>query len=81
MDTDAKTGHIHDKYKPTVGMRLVGMVFPLQYQPEYNSCECRRVGINLAFYSREPEGVAEGVDESTNKTTRLDSDELGCSEF
>ena len=63
MDTDGEARHIHDEHKPAVAMRLVGMLFPLEYQPEHHSCECRRIGIHLALDGTKPEGVAEGVDE------------------
>jgi hypothetical protein len=49
VHANAKAGHIHNQYQPAVTMRLVGMVFPFQYQPEYNCCERRRVGIYLAL--------------------------------
>ena len=41
VHTDTQTCHIGDEYKPAIAVRFVGMVFPLQYQPEYYSCECR----------------------------------------
>ena len=66
MNTDREARHIHDEYQPTVCMRLVSLVFPFQNQPEDNSSESRRVGVYLTLYSREPEGVAEGVDECTH---------------
>ena len=42
-------------------MRLVGYVFPLQYQPEYDGGEQGREGIYLTFHGAEPEGIAECV--------------------
>ncbi len=37
VDTDRQTRHIHNQHEPTVGMRLVGLIFPLQDEPEHNS--------------------------------------------
>ena len=37
VDTNGEARHIHDEHQPAVGMRLVGMVFPFQNQPEYHS--------------------------------------------
>ena len=48
------------------------MVFPFQDEPEYHGREGGGVGIDLTFDSREPEGVAEGVDECSNKSGPLD---------
>ena len=62
VNANRQSRHVHYKYKPSVTMRLVGMVFPFQYKPEYHCCEGRRVGINLTLYSREPESIAEGID-------------------
>ena len=68
VHTDTQTGHIGDEHEPSVAMRFVGMVFPLQNQPEYHSGKGRREGVNLTLYSREPEGIAEGVDECAHHT-------------
>ena len=37
VDTDGDACQIHDQHQPTVGMRLVGLIFPLQDEPEHNS--------------------------------------------
>ena len=76
VHTDTQTGHIGDEHEPSVAMRFVGVVFPLQNQPEYHSGEGRREGVNLTLYSREPEGIAEGIDECAHHTRCLDGDQL-----
>ena len=81
VDTDTQTGHIGDEHKPTVAMRLVSMVFPLQDEPEYHSGKGRRERINLTLDSREPEGIAEGVDECAHHTGCLDGNQLTGSQF
>ena len=58
--------HIHDKHQPAVGMGLVGLVLPLEDKPEDDGGEGRRVGIHFTLDSREPEGVAEGIDEGAH---------------
>jgi len=57
-------------------VRLVGVVFPLQNEPEYNGRECRRVGINLAFNGTKPKRVAESVDQCTNQSRTFYGDKL-----
>ena len=57
MDADTQSGQISDENDPTVAMRFVGYIFPLQNKPEYNGCEQGRIGINLPFYGAEPESV------------------------
>ena len=76
MNADAQAGQISDEDEPTVTSRLVGVVFPLEHQPEYNCREEATVGINLTFYCAEPEGVAEGIDEGSSQGACLDRDEL-----
>ena len=68
VDTNTQTSHIGDEHEPSVAMRFVGVVFPLQYQPENDCCEGRREGIYLTLHGREPEGIAEGVDECAHHT-------------
>ena len=68
VNTNRQARHVDYKNKPTVAMRLIGMIFPFQDEPEYNSCKGRRVGIDLALDSREPEGIAEGVDKCSDKS-------------
>ena len=58
-------------------MRFVGVVFPLQYQPENDCCEGRREGIYLTLHGREPEGIAPCVDECAHHTRCLDGYHLG----
>ena len=76
VHTDTQTCHIGDEYKPAVAMRFVGMVFPLQYQPEYYSSECRWERIDLTLYCRKPEGIAEGVDECAHHTWGFDGNQF-----
>ena len=57
-------------------MRLVGHIFPFQNQPEYNGCKEGGESIYFAFYGREPEGVAEGVDQCADQSATHDSDKL-----
>ena len=49
MDTDGETGEVEDEHEPTVGMGLVGMVFPFEDEPEDQGGEHGGIGINLAF--------------------------------
>ncbi len=77
VDTNGEARHVENKNKPAVGMRLVGVVFPLQDEPEHHSGEGRGVGIDLALDGREPEGVAEGIDERTHHARRLNGNGLG----
>ena len=76
MDADGKTRHVGYQHQPAVGMRLVGIVFPLQYEPEHHRGECRRIGINFAFDSREPESVAESVYQCAHHGCPFDGYEL-----
>ena len=78
VDTDGKSRHIHDKHEPAVAVRLVGVVFPLQDEPEHQSREGRGVGIDLTLDGREPEGVAKGVDEGAHQSGGLDGYHLGA---
>ena len=57
MDTDRQACHVCNEHKPAVGVRLVGMVFPFQNEPEDDGGEGRGIGIHLALDSREPECV------------------------
>ena len=61
VDSDAQSSHVCYQYQPAVAMRLIGMVFPFQYQPEHHCGECRRVGIYLTLDSRIPERVAKCI--------------------
>ena len=77
MDTNGKAGHIEDEHQPTVAMRLVCTVFPLQDQPEHDGCEGRGVGIDLTLDSGEPECVGECVNQSAHQGGSLYGDGLG----
>lgn len=61
--TDTQTCHIGDEHEPSVRYEVRRHGLPLQDQPEYHSGKGRREGVNFTLYSREPEGIAEGVDE------------------
>ena len=72
VDTNGETCHVHDQYQPTVAVRLVGLVFPFQDEPEHYSRKGGGVSIDLTLDSREPEGVAEGIEERSHKSGSLD---------
>ena len=57
-------------------MRLVGIVLPLQHQPEHQSGEEAGVGIDLAFDGREPERVRERIGQRARHGSGFDGDEL-----
>ena len=40
VHADAQSGHVEDEYQPTVGVGLVGVVFPFQDEPEHDGREC-----------------------------------------
>ena len=56
---------VGDEYDVAVGVRLVGYALPFENQPEYECRTERGVGINLALYGREPEGIGPGIGQST----------------
>ena len=76
MHADGEARHIHDEHQPAVAVRLVGMLLPLQDEPEHHGGEGRGVGIDLALDSREPEGVAEGIDQGAHQSAALNGDEF-----
>ena len=76
MHADAETREVGDEDEPAVAARLVGMVFPLEHQPEDDGSEQAAVGIDLSLYCAEPEGVAEGIDQCAGQCTGLHRDEL-----
>jgi len=49
VDSDGETGEIEDEHKPTVGVGLVGMVFPFEDEPKDQGGEHGGIGIDLAF--------------------------------
>ena len=65
VDTDTQTHQISDKDQPFVGSLFVRLFVPFEDEPEDHRCEQRGRSIYLAFDSREPERVAEGVREGT----------------
>ena len=78
MYANGKSCQIGYQDEPTVAVRFVGHLFPLQYQPEYHGCEQRREGIYLTLYSREPEGVAEGVGQCAYQSASHDGNQLAA---
>ena len=76
VDTDAQACEIGNEYEPAVAVRLVGMVLPLEHQPEYNGREEAAVGIHLTLDGTEPEGVRERIDECTGHGAGLHDDGL-----
>ncbi len=72
MDAYAEACHVGDEHQPAVAVRLVGVVFPFKYEPEHYCRECRRVGVDLALDSAEPEGVAERINQCAHKAASLD---------
>ena len=65
VDSDGGADKERDKDKPAQGMRLVGLFLPFEHCPEHHCRKERRHGVNLAFYSREPESVGEAVGQRT----------------
>ena len=76
MDTYWQACHIGYQHQPTVRMRLIGIVFPLQYKPKDNCSECWWIGIYLTFDCREPESITESIDQCTYKTGSFDGNHL-----
>ena len=68
MDSDGKTHKEGYKHDPSVGIRLVRLLVPLDHCPEHEGREKRRHRIDLALYRREPECVAECVCKRTYGT-------------
>ncbi len=68
MDRNRDTYHISYQNKISVGVRLVGAVFPLEHEPYHQSRAERRESIHLALYCREPECVAPRVCQSAAHT-------------
>ena len=69
---DAQASHIGNQHTPTVGVGLIGVVFPLEDKPEHNGGEGGRISVDLALDCREPEGITEGIDKRTYQTRSLD---------
>ena len=78
MHTDAEACEISDEDDPAVAVRLVGNVFPLQYQPEYDGGEHRGVGVYFSFDGREPECVAECIGQCAYQSGTHDGDQLSA---
>ena len=58
VHADGQAGEVEDKHQIAVGVGLVGMLFPLEDEPEYQRGKHRRIGIHLTLDGREPERVA-----------------------
>ena len=71
VNSDGKTYQIGDKNNPAmrIGTRLgiVVLEVPLQDAPEHQCSEEGGHSIDLALYGREPEGVGEGVGQTTHE--------------
>ena len=81
VHANGKSCHVHDEHQPAVAVRLVGVLVPLEYQPEHHGGKGRGVGIYLALYGTEPEGVAEGVYQGTHQGSCLNGDYLSPRQF
>ena len=49
MHADAEACEIGNENEPAVAVRLVGIVLPLQHQPEHDGREQRTVSIDFAL--------------------------------
>ena len=76
VDADGEAGEIEYQYQPTVGMRLVGMVFPFQDKPKHQGGEHGRVAINFALNGRKPERVAPCIGQGTSQAGSHDEHRL-----
>ena len=76
VHADAEAREVGDEDEPAVGVWLVGVVLPLQHQPEHQGGEQRAVSIDLAFHSRVPEGVAPAVGQRARHGGGFYGDEL-----
>ena len=62
-------------------MRLIGHLFPFENQPENHSRKQRGIGIHLALYRTEPEGVTKCIGQGAYHTTTHDRDQLPQRDF
>lgn len=69
MDCHTDSDHISYEHKIPVGMRGIGMILPLEDQPEHKSRTERRERVDLALYRREPECIAPAVSKCAYNTT------------
>ena len=65
VHTDAQACEVSYEDEPTPAIRLIGHVFPFQYQPEYHGGKQRGEGIDFTFYCTEPECITETIGKST----------------
>ena len=70
VNADAQAGDVGYEHQIAVALRFVGMLLPLQDEPEHQRREERRECIDLAFDCREPERVAETVDKRPDKSRK-----------
>ena len=68
VDSDGQTHQERYEHDPSVGIRLVRLLVPLDHCPEHEGCEKRRHRIDLTLYRREPECIAECVRKRTYGT-------------
>ncbi len=66
---DGQSHYIGNKHKPFIGMRLIGIVFPFEDEPENNSSEHGGKGVDFSFYGREPECIGKGIEKRTHQPT------------
>ena len=76
VDTDGESGEVEDEHQPAVGMGGVGIVLPLEDEPEHQGGEHRGVGIDFAFHGRKPERVAPRVGQSARHAASQDGEGL-----
>ncbi len=71
MHADGQADKIGDEHHPAVTAGLVGLVLPLQHQPEHQRRQETGVGIDLGFHRREPERVAERIGQRAHQAAHL----------
>ena len=76
VDADTQAHQVGDQHDPTVGVRTVGGLLPLQDEPEHRGGEQRRIGVHLALHGAEPERIAERIRQSAHQAATHDGDQL-----
>ena len=76
MNANGQTRDIGYQNNPPMTARTVGLIFPLQNQPEHQGREKTGEGIDLGLDCREPERVAKGIDQCTHYAAGLNDDDL-----
>ncbi len=77
MDTDGQSCDIGNQDNPSSTAGLIHLVLPFQNQPEHQGGQETGEGIDFCLDCREPERVAEGVDQCANHAACLNSDDIG----